>query len=125
MLLCNDSDYSDPLHVHPQPETGNRNFTGGGYRQACGDSPICAGNPADRSGGLPAGLPLQQAGSWHPWNTVRQGGGECHRHAGALYAGGHRGRHFAGGGSAGVQHFDHAVKAQADFGADGIRPSTP
>ena len=53
------ADYPDPLHVHPQPETGDRNPAGGGYRQACGHSPICAGNPADRSGGLPAGLPIQ------------------------------------------------------------------
>ena len=53
------TDYPDPLHVHPQPETGNRNPAGGGYCQACGDSPVCAGNPADRGGGLPAGLPLQ------------------------------------------------------------------
>ena len=53
--------------------------------------------------------------------AVRQGGGECHRHAGAFHAGGYRGRHPAGGGGAGVQHLDHAVEAQADFGADGVK----
>ena len=25
--------------------------------------PVCAGNPADRGGGLPAGVPIEQAGS--------------------------------------------------------------
>ena len=119
------ADYSDSLHVHPQPETGNRHFAGGGYRQACGHSPVCAGNPADRSGGLPAGLPIQQAGGRRPGHAVRQGRRECHRHAGAFHAGGCCGRHSAGGGGAGVQHLDHAVKAQADFVSDGIRPSTP
>ena len=119
------TDYPDPLHVHPQPETGNRHFTGGRYRQACGDSPICAGNPADRGGGLPAGVSIEQASGGNFGDTVRQGGRECHRHAGTLYAGGCRGRHFAGGGGAGFQHFHPAVKAQADFGANGIRPSTP
>ena len=115
------SDYPDPLHVHPQPETGNRHFTGGGYRQACGDSPICAGNPTDRGGGLSAGLPIQQAGCRCPGYAVRQGGGECHRHTGAFHAGGYRGRYPAGGGGAGVQYFSLAVKAQADFGADGVK----
>ena len=81
--------------------------------------------PADRSGGLPAGVPIEQAGCRHPGYAVRQGGGECHRHAGAFYAGGCRGRHPAGGGGAGVQHFTHAVEAQADFVSDGIRLSTP
>ena len=47
--------------------------------------------------------------------------GECHRHAGALHAGSYRGRHSAGGGGAGVQYFDPAVKAEADFGADGVK----
>ena len=114
-------DYSDSIHVHPQSETRNRNFTGGGYRQACGHSPICAGNSADRSGGLPAGLPIQQTGSRHAGNVVWQDSGECHRHAGALYAGSHRGRHTACGSGTGIQYFSHAVKAQADFGADGIK----
>ncbi len=93
------------------PETGNRHLAGGRYRQACGDSPVCAGNPADRGGGLPAGVSIEQAGCRHPGYAVRQGGGECHRHAGAFHAGGYRGRRPAGGGSAGVQHLDHAVKA--------------
>ena len=39
------ADCSYSLHVHPQPETGDRNLAGSGYRQACGHSPICAGNP--------------------------------------------------------------------------------
>ena len=55
-----------------------------------------------------------------PWNTVRQGGGECHCHAGALYAGGHRGRRPAGGGGAGVQHLDHAVETETNPFSDGI-----
>ena len=100
-------------------------LAGGGNRQACGDSPVCAGNLADRSGGLPAGLHLQQTGGWHPGYAVRQGGGECHRHAGALHAGGHRGRRPAGGGGVGVQYLHHAVEAQANFVSDGIRLSTP
>jgi hypothetical protein len=82
-------------------------------------------NPADRGGGLPAGLPLQQASGGHLEYTVRQGGGECHCHARALYAGGCRGQRPAGGGGAGVQYLDHAVKAQANLGADGIRLSIP
>ena len=52
---------------------------------------------------------------------VRQGGGECHRHSGAFHAGCHRGRHFAGGGGAGVQYLDPAVEAQANLGADGVK----
>ena len=67
----------------------------------------------------------QQAGCRRPGDAIRQGGGECHRHTGALYAGSHRGRRPAGGGSAGVQYLDHAAETQADFVADGIRPSTP
>ena len=63
-----------------------------------------------RSGCLPAGLPLQQAGGGNFRDAVRQGGGECHRHAGALHAGGHRGRRPAGGGGAGVQYLDYAVE---------------
>ena len=95
------------------------------YRQACGHSPICDGNLADRGGGLPAGLSLQQAGGGRPGYAVRKSGGECHRYPGAFHAGGYRGRRSAGGGGAGVQYLDHAVEAQADFVADGIRPSTP
>ena len=34
---------------------------------------------------------------------------------------GYRGRYFAGGGGAGVQYLYPAVKAQADFGADGVK----
>ncbi len=100
-------------------------LAGSGNRQACGHSPVCAGNPADCGGGLPAGVSIQQAGCRRPGDAVRQGGGECHRHAGAFHAGGYRGRHPAGGGGAGVQYLHHAVEAQADFVADGIRPSTP
>ena len=111
--------------VHPQPETGNRHFAGGGYRQACGHSPICAGNPADRGGGLPAGVSIEQAGCRRPGDAVRQGGGKRHRHAGTFHAGGCRGRRPADCGGAGVQYLDHAVEAQADFVSDGIRPSTP
>ena len=112
---------SHSLHVHPQPKKRNRHLAGGGYRQACGHSPICAGNPADCGGSLPAGIPLQQAGCRHSGNIVWQDGRECHRHAAALYAGSHCGRHTACGGGAGIQYFSHAVKAQADFAADGIK----
>ena len=48
------ADYTDSLHVHPQPETGNRHSAGGGDCQARGHSPVCIGNLTDRSGGLPA-----------------------------------------------------------------------
>ena len=107
--------------VHPQPETGNRYSAGSGYRQACGNSPVCIGNYADCSGGLSAGLPVQQAGGWHPGNIVWQDRGECHRHAAAFYIGSYCGWHFACGSGAGIQYFSHAAKAQADFGTDGVK----
>ena len=53
--------------------------------------------------------------------AVRKSGGECHRHAGAFHVGGYRRWYPAGGGGAGIQYLDHAVEAQADFGADGVK----
>ena len=38
-----------------------------------------------------------------------------------FHAGGYRGRRPAGGGGAGVQYLDPAVKAQADLGTDGVK----
>ena len=73
------------------------------------------------SSGLPAGVSIEQAGCRHPGYAVRQGGGECHRHAGALHAGSHRGRRPTGGGGTGVQYLDPAVKSEADLGADGVK----
>ena len=53
------ADHFDPLHVHPQPETGNWYSAGGGYRQACCDPSVRTGNHADCNRGLPAGLSVQ------------------------------------------------------------------
>ena len=91
------------------------------YRQACGDSPICAGNPTDRGGGLSAGLPIQQAGCRCPGYAVRQGVGECHRHTGAFHAGGYRGRYPADYSSSDIQHLGHAFEAETDLIPDGIK----
>ena len=66
---------------------------------------------------------LRQAGGGTLGTLFGKAAGECHRYARALYVGGHRGRHSAGGGGAGVQYLYYAVKAQTDFGSDGIRPS--
>src|SRR5699024_207734 len=89
--------------------------------QACGDSPVCAGNAADCGGGLSAGLPLQQAGGRRPGNAIWQGIRKCNRSAGAFSVGYCRGRDSADYSSSDIQHLGYATETKADLIPDGIK----
>ena len=115
------TDHADSLHVHPQPKERNRHPDGSGDCQACGDSPVCAGNAADCRAGFPSGLCMQSAGGRYFGNAVWKGIRERNRSAGAFSVGYCRGADSADYSSSDIQHLGYAAETKADLIPDGIK----
>lgn len=110
-----------PVHVDPQSEERNWNFTGSRYRQVCGHSSVHTGNYADRHRCFPTGVSVQQTGGEDAGNAVRQDCSQRHCHAAAFYDGSGCRRGSAACFDNGILYPSNPAEAEADFIANGIK----